>query len=350
MHTTRVTIALVALLLLATPALAHVPTFPEGNTTPERAVDVPDAAKSWSFYDRLAPGEVRYYRFSLAAGERLRVGTFTPSASGFTPGFVLMSPAIEGADAVPDGVVVPDGMGATVVPGERPGSPSYEPFGPSANYHTADLDQPVTRDTTYLLAVYEPADRAGQVGVALGYREQFSLVEYLTVPFDLVQTHLWEGQSPVLVYGPWAVTLLGGVALAWRRRATGLARPFARWVGVAALLVVGTGVSAALQMGLALSKTGLTPGTLVTAAFVVVPLVGGGWVAWRLRDGLPPTLGTRVGLALVGVTALVTWAGFVVAPAVVLVAAVAPARFLDPRPDDGTTPFGRRAHGTGDRN
>lgn len=351
MKTIRAVLALLALLLLVSPALAHVPTFPADNTSPDRAVVVPDAAKSWSFYDRLEPGQARYYRFSLEAGQRLRVGTFTPAASGFTPGFVLLSPAIEGTDDVPAGVVVPEGMGARVVAGERPESASYEPFGPSANYHTAALDRPVETDTTYLLAVYEPADRAGQVGVALGYREQFSPTEYLTVPFDLVQTHLWEGQSPLLVYGPWMVTLLGGVALAWRREYEGLARPFAKWLGVAALLVGGTGVSAAMQMGLALAKTGPTASALVTAVFVVVPVLGGGWVLWRLRDGLELTARTRVGLALVGVTALVTWAGFLAAPVVVLLAAVVPARFLDPRPASvGANPFENRERGTSDRN
>jgi hypothetical protein len=75
----------------------------------------------------------------------------------------------------------------------------YEPFAPSANYHTASFEHEVDTERTYLIAVYEPANRTGPAGITIGYKESFSLTEYLTVPFDLIRTRLWEGQSPLLV-------------------------------------------------------------------------------------------------------------------------------------------------------
>lgn len=327
----RIGVLLVVCALLVVPAAGHVPGFAEENTSPERALEVGDAAKSWSFYDSLDDGQARYYRFSLQAGQQLRVSTFTPAEGEFTPSVVVMSESFEGDVSVPPQVSVPEGMGSEVVTGARPASANYEPFAPSAFYETTFIDRTVERDTTYLVAVYDAENRTGAVGVAIGYREAFSPVEYLTVPFDLVQTHLWEGQSPLLVVSPWLATLLGGAVLVRKRRSETWEQPLVRYVlAGAALLVVGTGVSALLQMGLALAKTGLVASALVTAMFVVVPLVTGGWVlAVALRTGWSPGRSTRVGLLLAGAMSLFAWAGFIVGPVVFIAAAVLPTAWLE---------------------
>ena len=331
---TRAVIAVLAVVLVAAPAAAHVPTFPDDNTSPDRAVAVPDAVKSWSFYDRLEPGQVRYYRFSLDAGQRLRVGTFTPAGGRFTPSVVLLSPALNGTDAVPPGVTVPEGMGAEVVAGERPDGPAYEPFAPSANYHTVGIDRAVETDRTYLVAVYELANRSGPVGVAVGSAERFSPVEYATVPFDLVRTHTWAGQHPLVAVGPWLLTVLAGLALFRRRlarRAPDVAPVAVRYAtGAAGLLVVASAAKTLLQMGIALAATGPTPGALVTAVFVVVPAVCGGWtIGVALRRPIAFSPRTRAGLAVAGVVALATWAGFLVGPGLLLALAVLPGRLVE---------------------
>jgi len=335
MDATRFAIVVLALAFLATPALAHVPAFPGDNTSPERALAVPDAAKSWSFYDRLERGQAKYYRVTLEDGQRLRFGAFTPSGGEFTPSVVLMSESLNRTDRVPSGVSVPEGMGAAVFEGERPDVATYEPFTPSVNYHTVSVDRTVEEDGVYLLAVYAPRNASGPVGVTIGYEEEFSPTEYLTVPFDLVRIHLWEGQHPLVVAGPWLVTLVGGAALLRVRQRDGLTRPVIRYglIGAAAL-VLGTGVSALVQMGLALSSIGPTAGMLVTAAFVAVPVVCGGWVLrFALRDDFVLGFRTRIGLAVAGAASLVTWAGFIVGPAVLLLAAVVPTRWSAPSQD-----------------
>ncbi|MFC7018350.1 MULTISPECIES: hypothetical protein [Haloarcula] len=332
MTTLRPVLLVFAIALLATPALAHVPSFPTDNTTPDSAVEVPDAAKSWSFYDHLDTGEVAYYRFSLSPGERLRVSTFTPEDGPFTPSFVVLSESLGATDGVPDRVTVPEGMGAVVVEGERPERASYEPFAPSATYETTSLDRPVDEETAFLVAVYEPQGRSGQVGVAIGYREEFSPTEYVRVPFDLVGVHLWEGQHPLVVVGPFVATVLGGVVVGWRRRAATPSRPVARYaLGLGALLILGTTAGTLVQTGIALSKTGPTAGAVVTAVFVVVPLVCGTW-ALRVAVGTGPlTTLARAGLAGAAVLSVLTWAGYLVGPALLLAAAVVPARVANRR-------------------
>jgi hypothetical protein len=324
------TAGLVALLvvLVATPALAHVPSFPDDNTTPERAVEVPDPVKSWSFYDQLDQGQVRYYRFSLLPGERLRVGAFTPEDSQFSPSVVLMSPSLNERDPVPAGVTVPEGVGAELIEGTRPASASYELFAPSASYHTADIDRPVDGYRTYLVAVYEPANRSGKLGVTIGYTESFSPTEYVTVPFDLVQTHLWAGQHPLVAVGPFAFAVVGGAVALSRRRSDWRARPVRVGLAGAGLLIAATGVNTAVQTVLALAETGPTAGALVTAVFVVVPLLCGGWgIRVALRDGGLARV-TRVGLVVAGAVSLLSWAGFIAGPVVLVGLAVVPNRFV----------------------
>ena len=328
MRLPRRALTLVVLLLVAAPVLAHVPAFPDDNDSPARAVEVPDPVKSWSFYDSLGEGGVAYYRARLAPGERFTVGTFTPDSTAFTPSLVVMSPALEARGSVPPGVTVPDGMAPVVVAGDRPQSPSYEPFAPSANFQTARFEHTVDAERTYLIAVYEPENRTGPAGVVVGFEEAFSPTEYLAVPVDLVRVRLWEGQSPLLALGPFLLTVLGGAGLLGREWRDGDGAGPLRWtLAGAGLLVLGSGVNTAVQTVLALARTGVTPGALVTAVFVAVPVLGGTWgitrarrPAWRL------TPRQRVGLGIVGALSLLTWAGFIVGPVVLLGLAVVPSR------------------------
>lgn len=330
MRIANLLIALLVILLLTSPVLAHVPGFPDDNTTPEQAVTVSDPVKSWSFYDSLGEGHVKYYRVTLRAGERLRVGTFTPRTGGLTPSIVVMSPAFNATSPVPGGVTVPDGMGATVVEGDRPNTATYEPFTPSANYHTASFEHPVKTETTYMIAIYEPANRTGPVGVTIGYREKWAPSEYLTLPFDIVQVHLWEGQHPLLAIGPFFLTILAGIGLVRRQSHGEWGRiPIRIALTGAGLLMIGTGVNTAVQTSIALAETGLTLGALVTTMFVLVPVVGGSWVVWLvLQTECRLTSARRGGLAVTGVLALLAGGGFVIAPAILVGLAVAPSRLL----------------------
>lgn len=331
MRRRRTLLVVLAVLALATPVLAHVPAFPADNGTPERAVAVDDAAKSWSFYDSVDAGEVAYYRVTVDADERLYVGTYTPLQGAFTPSLVVMSPELADSGAVPPQVTVPEGMGAVVVPGERPGSASYEPFAPSANYHTAELSRPVDSRTTFLVAVYEPANRSGPAGVTVGYQESFSVVEYLTVPFDLVRVHAWEGQHPLVLFGPLLGTLvLGGRMVRQRWREAWGRDPVRLAASGAGLLLVATGVNTAVQTALALAKTGPTLGAVVTGVFVLVPLVAGLWLLrFVLRDDFSLDTPRRLAFAIVGLVSLGTWAGFLVGPIVLLGLAALPPSVVD---------------------
>ncbi|MGM0717359.1 MAG: hypothetical protein ACQET5_09315, partial [Halobacteriota archaeon] len=151
---------------------------------------------------------------------------------------------------------------------------------------------------------------------------------YLTIPFDLFRTHLWEGQHPLLVFGPFFLTILVGIGVVRRRW-------HSEWGGIrlrialtgAGLLAIGTAVNTAVQMSIALAQTGLTLAALLTTVFVIIPVVGGSWVVGL---GLQPdyrlTSRRRVGLAITGTLVLLTWAGFIIGPVILIGLAVAPSR------------------------
>jgi hypothetical protein len=323
----RIALITCCIVLLAAPVLAHVPAFAADNTSPGTAHRIPDADKSWSVYDRLEGDRVTYYEFEREAGDRLLAGLFTASDGPFTPSLVVMGPGIEGdPEGVPDRVEVPDGTNATVIDGQK-AEPSYEPFTPAANYRTVDYDRRVEEGGRYVLAVYEPDRRSGAVGVIVGHQEEFGPLEYLTVPFDLVRVYLWEGDHPLVVFGPIAAALLAGLAYARQRRESdGWERAWLRYpLAFAASLLVGTAATMLLEMVLALAVTGLTTTAVVTAILVVVPAGSGGWLLWTAtRPEFELDRRTRIGLFLAGLGGLVAWGGLVVAPLIALVAAAIP--------------------------
>lgn len=312
-------------MLLAGTAAAHAPVFGDDNTAPERAQVLEPPEKSRVVYTELGPGEVRYYELHLEAGDRLTLGTFTPGAGRFTPSLVVMGPGFDDARDVPAGVVVPDGDGAVVVAGERPADPEYEPFTPAAIYHTTDVQRTVETGGRYLVAVYEPSGRAGSVGVVVGDRESFTAVEYLRVAWDLPRIYLWGGDHPLVVFGPsLLVVLAGGWAVG--RRLGGRDRRGVRAVlALSGLLVVGSALGVSVQLFQALWTTGPTVVAAATGLLVAVPLALGALaVRLAVRPGFDLSRTRRATVALLAGASAATWAGYLVAPAAMLVVALWP--------------------------
>jgi hypothetical protein len=328
-HRRHAVAALALVLALAAasgPVLAHVPAFSTANDDPGNATYVADPTKSWSFYDRVEANESAYYRTYLNAGDRLLVNTFTPRDTGFEPGFVVMSPALNGTAGVPPQVEVPDGYGARVVEPTPTGDPEYEPFTPAALFRTSALETTVDTAGTYYVAVYEPDREPGPVGVVIGSREAFTIGEYLSVPFDRLRIHEWEGQPSWFVYGPVALGALATLlAYAWwtddedahDSRSLALAGASACYGGGAA----GVAVQTAVAIGLA----GVTGSVVVTLAFLVVPAILGWYLLGRAIDPTAATRPRRGALIVVAAVGVLTWAGFLLGPALAVFAAFLPA-------------------------
>lgn len=304
------------LVSLCAAASAHVPLPGGGNDRLDHALPIDDPTKSWVVYDAIdAGGGARYYALPMEAGDELRLSLFTPEKSSFIPGLVVMGPGIVSSGDLPPFVEVPAGAGAVAVAGVPPERAEYEPFTPAALYPGAAYSSVVTVPGTYYVAVFAP-DTGGKFGLAVGYREEFSAAEWVSVPLAAVGIHLWEGQPLILVIAPLALTFLAGVGVLARRggRCRALPGQAGLLAFMAALLYIGGGAMTLLQMAIALLKTGYDPSAFLTLAFALVPVLLG---LLTLHLGLEREMAGRMwGAAMIGIgiAGLFFWAGLIAGP------------------------------------
>ncbi|MBP2145262.1 hypothetical protein J2129_000716 [Methanofollis sp. W23] len=311
-------LACLLVLCLCTAGMAHVPVQGGENDHLDHALQIEDPEKSWVVYDTLPPGGgVKYYRFDLEEGDKLRLGLFIPPGySAALPTLAVMGPGIARSGTVPAGVEVPPDAGVVVVESRAPVRPEYEPFTPSALSRVATYSLDVATPGTYYAAV---AGEDGNFGLSVGFREEFSLIEWLTVPLSVVGVHLWEGQIPLLVFGPLVLVLaIGAVVLARTPH-----RPDGPGIMavVAGLLYIGGGAMVLLQMGIALAQTGWSPAALFTLLFALAPLALG---TVAVRAGMKTERkGFALEMAGVGLLGLLLWAGLVLGPVLALTSSLA---------------------------
>jgi hypothetical protein len=321
----------VVLFLLFVPwILAHTPLKPShGNESLATAYAISDPEKSWAIYAELHEGgEAQYYRLNMERGVRLRAMLFIPISEkdDFTPGLVVMGPGITSQDTLPEYVEAPGEGGRMLLEGQLPAKPTYEPFTPSSYYYIAELDLDVSEAGTYYLVVYE-ASQGGRYGVAVGYREEFGLDEWILVPIDVVGVHEWEGQSLFFILSPMlAVLVFGFVFIFWRRPLTFQA--VFNWVGVSsALLYLGSGAMIIFQMILALTSATLDLSMVLSIAFALFPiLLGITILRLAIKDGGVVTRRDRAYLALFGVLGVFAWAGLLIGPVLSMLTCVLPIR------------------------
>jgi hypothetical protein len=310
---------------------AHVPKESGENDSLEHALHVENPTKSWAIYDELEHrSEARYYKVELKKGERLKISVFTPEETDFSPGIVIISPNFSdaSASAVPDFVEVPDGYSAIVVQGERSEHAEYEPFTPSSSYHTAEFDETVNQSGVYYFAIFEP-ENSGKFGVAIGYIESFSVLEWLLIPFDVIKIHLWEGQNLGVILAPLIIIIVIGKIILFYRRIK-LNKPphkLNEWMGsYASLLYIGTGFMILHQMAIALSKSG-SAAVVVTLIFAAIPIILGYLILkFSIKGEAKLTISNRIKLLILGALGLVFWAGLIVGPIIVIITSLLPDR------------------------
>jgi hypothetical protein len=309
------------LCLLSVSAGSHVPLPVAGGEGPDDAVLIQDPEKSWVVYDAIGEGGgVRYFRVEMEEGDELRLSLFVPEQSPFTPDLLVIFPG-DGGDPVP--VPVPAGYTAELIPGIYPKDPEFEPFTPSVLYPLAAYSRIIERPGTWYIAVREPSI-GGKFGLAIGFREEFSLTEWLLVPISVIGIHLWEGQSPLLIAAPFLAVILAALLFLQKRgtlKIIGRSGPAV--LGVAAgLLCLGSAGMVGAQMAMALLRTGWTASATVTFLFFLIPAVLGIAMVRASRElsaGTGRTPGIKMGIW--GVLALLFWAGFVAGPVLAILSA-----------------------------
>jgi hypothetical protein len=336
-------------LAFAPAASAHTPIGPGSNESLASATVIPDSTKSWAVYADLHQGrEAQYYRFEAAKGEKVPIQLYTsPSRqdAGFVPSFVLMGPGVPEQGSVPSYVESPAGAGHVVWTGTKAEQATYEAFAPSVFFQVAETTLDASVPGTYHVAVYDD-ERGGQYGIAIGEREAFTPYQWVTTPLAFSKIYSWEGQDPLLVYAPAFLVVVVGLGLLFRRQRRGRPLDLAGWMAAtASLLFLGSGVTVASQMAVSLMRSKPDALLIATVLLATLPMVAGVLtLLLAMRRSGRWTVGSRLYLALLGVAALVVWAGWLVGPGLAIVAACAPsAPFPNRTQDAGRASLSSRA-------
>jgi len=323
---------LIFILMFALPAAAHVPVLPGDHNTLATAMPIKDAAITYAIYGTLhEAGETDYYTVYLRKGDTLNFMVNTPVQGNFVPWLVIAGPGLSPQGTAPQGVELPAGDQAVVITGMHPASADYEPFSPMAIYQTAMYSGKAPSDGTYVIAVYTPAD-GGPYTLATGTLEAFTASEWILVPIDLIGVRIWQGQSLLLIFGPYLVVLAIGAGLLFLRPKQKPKSP-AAWSGlIAGLFYLGSGAATLLQTVIALSMTTTGIAVLVTMAFALIAL-GAGAVAVRASIQSPAQIPGRfrILMVVIGIIGIAIWAGLIIGPAFAFAAALIPDRHVPNR-------------------
>ncbi len=329
----RKTCLLVASLLLLRCVLlvaAHSPLVPGENENISSSTPIPDPAKSWAIYDTLhQAGEAHYYRFSINQGGRIYVSLFVSPLSrdkGFVPNLILMGPGLPSRGSIPVFVEVPKSVGVLIPESKTAGQATYEPFSPSSFYSVSSLDITAPASGAYYIAVFEP-NQGGQYGLAVGYVESFTPLEWILVPVNLISIYNWEGQSLFQILAPMIAVLVVGTYLCysrlWKKR---LVHSFHVCIGLGAgLLFLGTSAITLSQMVTALTRVPASSEVLLTLVFAAFPVIlGAAYLRVLTKNGGELTPMGRLQIILVGFLAIFLWAGYLVGPIAAIVAGTIP--------------------------
>ena len=322
-------VLLALILILVIPAQAHVPVSADNNHDLSTALSIEYPQKSYAIYGNLHDaGGAAYYQLRMQPGDRLVLSLMNNGYGKPVPDMIVMGPDIPLAQAaISPTITIPNGYGAALIPGHQPLRAEYEPFSPGVISEVANYSQDISSAGTWYVAVVSPADET-QYSLAVGYREEFSPVEWALVPVSLIETHLGEGPFILEILAPlFAVVILGFILIGRRVQRQGKKPGIAFWTAsIAGLLYLGGAAMTFVQMLHAVNITGYTPGIPITLLFVLVPAVLGLSALRIARQSWPWTMRYRIYLLIIGIAGLIFWAGMVLGPVLAVIAALVPDR------------------------
>jgi hypothetical protein len=325
----------ILLMVIILPVDAHVPISADNNKNLNTALSVENPLKSYAIYGHLHDaGDGGYYQFNLNAGDQLKLSLMSTGFDSPVPDMVVMSPGnSESINDLPQTIDVPPGYRAEMIKGQKPVTAEYEPFSPAAVFNVASYTKNITEPGTYYVAVISPADET-QYSVAVGYLEEFSLQEWVLVPINLINTHLWEGQSIIAILTPFlAIFILGLILIARRERDNKIKKPLSFWLAtIAGLCYLGGASIVLVQMVRVLRVTGPSAGVIITLIFALIPILLGIWALRIARSPSPQSKKDRVSLGIIGLLGLLFWAGLIIGPVIAIIAALVPERYSSNQP------------------
>jgi hypothetical protein len=325
----------ILLMFIVLPVNSHVPISAGNNNDLSTALYIENPLKSYVIYGHLHDaGAVAYYQFNLNSGDQLKLSLMTNGFDAPVPDMIVMSPGNSGSlDNLPQTVDVPPGYNAEIIKGQKPVTAEYEPFTP-AIFNIASYSKNTTQPGKYYVAVISPADET-QYSIAVGYLEEFSVPEWILVPVSVINTHIWEGQSIIVILAPFlAILILGLILIARREQTTPIKKPLSFWLAtIAGLCYLGGASIMLVQMFRVLMVTGLSAGVIVTLILAFIPIMLGVWILRIAQSTFPLSKKDRFSLGIVGLLGLIFWAGLIIGPVIAFIAALVPERYSRKSPN-----------------
>lgn len=311
------------LLLGIAPVLGHTPLTAGDNGELGSATLIENPEKSWVVYGHLHEAEnLAYYRLDLESGQRLMLAVNINAADAPVPDLIVMGPGIESTGTPPLSLQIPPGSGVMVIPGTRPENGEYEPFSPSVLYEVASFSLPISQDGSYYGVVYTPGPELDYSFVA-GYKEEFTVFEWLLIPYSVVGIYLWEGQPLAAILAPLVVVVAIGIGILYWQRSQGTRRSGGDWLSsLGGLLYLGGAAITLTQMVRALAVTGFSSSASLTSLFFTIPILLGVGALWIGRGTSPRRLRSCILLVIIGGMGSLFWAGYLIGPLLMLGAAV----------------------------
>ena len=221
-------------MVLPASAFAHklIPTDGSNNDVVS-ALEIPDPIVSWAMYEELS-NNVLYYKFDAKKGDKLFANIVIPKLDGledFSPSLVFIAPSfavnlitelkvLDSTKSFP--FPIPDGYDAIVFDydGVLPSKEFYEPFGQITYWERQEINLLIPVDATYYLAVYDSKEYNGKLALAIGYVEDFSAIDFMTVlPYAWFESRYFveDYMTPVIVSLVTLGLIAGGIFLVYRK-------------------------------------------------------------------------------------------------------------------------------------
>ena len=216
-------VGLFCLLILPASAFGHklIPT--DGtNIDYDSALEIPNPVISWAMYEELED-KALFYKFEAKKDDRLYSSIVIPKLDhleGFTPSLVLIGPStfLELVDELKIldtdknfDYHIPEGYDAYVFDytGSLPSKEFYEPFGQITYWERQEIDLEIEAPGTYYMAVFDKSGSNGKLALAIGYVEDFSGNDFVTVLPNawLESRYFSEDFMPLIIF----IGILSGI-------------------------------------------------------------------------------------------------------------------------------------------
>ena len=164
------------------------------NIDYESALVIPNPVISWAMYEELEDNAL-FYKFEAKKDDRLYSSIVIPKLDdlvNFTPSLVLIGPSTF-LDLIDELKVldtdknfdypIPEGYDVYVFDynGSIPSTEFYEPFGQITYWERQEIDLEIEAPGTYYMAVFDKNGTSGKLALAIGYVEDFSGNDFVTV-------------------------------------------------------------------------------------------------------------------------------------------------------------------------